>query len=142
MQALITDNSIDTSLFRQIFLQKLPSHVREILASISDETSLADLANIADKILVVKQQDPPALPTNMLTVPSTSNLQQQINLISARLDQLAKYPPHAPPRRRRRSRSKTSMLSRCWYHTRFGSKARKCVPPCDFHASGNVKANP
>ena len=142
MQALITDNSLDISLFRQIFLQKLPSHVREILASISDETSLADLASVADKILVVKQQDPPTLPTNMLTTSNTSNLQQQINLLSAKLDRLAKYSIQAPPRRRRRSRSRAYTGFRCWYHARFGNKAQKCVPPCDFHAAGNTKANP
>ena len=142
MQALLTDNFIDTSLFRQVFLQKLPSHVREILASISDETSLTDLASIADKILVVKQQEPPTLTTNTLTVSTTSSLQHQINLLSARLEQLAKYPSHTSPRRRRRSRSRATARSRCWYHTRFGSKARKCVPPCDFHAAGNATANP
>ena len=28
----------------------------------------------------------------------------------------------------------------CFFHQRYGSKARRCVPPCTFEVSGNARA--
>lgn len=141
MQALVTDSSIETGIFRQIFLQKLPPHVREILASISDETNLPNLASIADKILVVRKHEPSVATTSSISTPSNLDFQDQLNLLSARLDQLAKS-RSSSSRRAGRSKSRTRYKTRCWYHIRFGKRARKCIPPCDFHKSENPRANP
>lgn len=29
----------------------------------------------------------------------------------------------------------------CFFHRRFGNKARRCTPPCTFAASGNTNAD-
>lgn len=41
--------------------------------------------------------------------------------------------------KRRPMRPKADEPELCWYHSRFGPKARKCRPPCQW--SGNETAN-
>jgi hypothetical protein len=36
-----------------------------------------------------------------------------------------------------RQRSDTSL---CFYHAKFGSRAKKCLPPCSFRGTGNARA--
>ena len=35
---------------------------------------------------------------------------------------------------RQRSASPAPAFSLCWYHNRFGEKASKCVPPCNWNS--------
>jgi hypothetical protein len=142
MQALVTDSALETGIFRQIFLQKLPPHVREILASISDDTPLVNLASIADKILVVRKHELPSAVTSTIATSSHSDLQSQINSLTARLDRLVSLRSRSSSRRPARSRSRSRHSHRCWYHSHFGPRARKCVPPCDFNKPKNSEANP
>ena len=55
----------DDKFLRELFLQRLPSNVRMVLASTRDDTDIEDLAQLADKIVEV------ALP------PSVSNVSVQ-----------------------------------------------------------------
>jgi hypothetical protein len=142
MQTLVNDSSIETGIFRQIFLQKLPTHVREILASLSDELTLVNLASIADKILVIRKQEPRVANVNALEATSHLSLLDQISNLNARLDHLANSRSFSLSRRFGREKRKVRTKSRCWYHKRFGKKARKCIPPCAFHKSGNSPAKP
>ncbi len=52
IQQLLGDKVTDSSFLRELFLQRLPSHVRMVLAS-SDSPDLDKLAQLADKIVEV-----------------------------------------------------------------------------------------
>jgi hypothetical protein len=142
MQSLITDSSLESGIFRQLFLQKLPSNVREILASISDDTSLVNLASIADKILVVRRHELPVVATNSISSSPRLSLQDQINALAVRFDQIATSRSPSLSRTPASPKSKNKCQTRCWYHIRFGKHARKCIPPCDYKKSENFCAQP
>ena len=53
MQQLLGDTPTDGSLVRELFLQRLPTNVRMVLASARRDASLEELAYMADKIMEV-----------------------------------------------------------------------------------------
>ena len=57
MQQLLGDKAgaIDSSVLRELFLQRLPANIRMVLASSPDTTNLENLAQLADKIVEVIQ---------------------------------------------------------------------------------------
>ena len=139
----------DGKFLRELFLQRLPSNVRMVLASTRDDTAIEDLAQLADKIVEV------ALP------PSVSNVSVQpseLELLRTELATLTKVVNSLKLHRRSRSRSRSNSTSHrrspspagqprpptenndlCWYHQTFGDSARKCKPPCS--KSGNDQAS-
>eukprot|EP00794_Sanderia_malayensis_P011590 gene11590-biopygen9261 len=60
MQQLSGDNLLEKSIFKQLFLQRLPMNAQLILASTADRVPLDELAALADKILEA------ALPTHAI----------------------------------------------------------------------------
>lgn len=50
MQSLLGDNNISNTVFRQMWLDKLPPEIVRILAALTDEVDTQKLAIIADKI--------------------------------------------------------------------------------------------
>ena len=151
MQQLLGDGATDAddALVHELFLQRLPANVRVVLASAPDSASLAELAQLADRIV---EAAPPSIAG--VTAPTLQEVEQLRAEIS-RLTDLVTSRTHSRhrspiPRRRspsphRRHRSPTPRrslssgdLSPCWYHERFGSAARNCRPPCSM--SGNDQA--
>ena len=55
MQQLLGDKAgaMDSSVLRELFLQRLPANVRMVLASSPDTTNMENLAQLADKIVEV-----------------------------------------------------------------------------------------
>ncbi|XP_064475096.1 uncharacterized protein LOC135389062 [Ornithodoros turicata] len=155
MQQLLGDRatSLDASIVRELFLQRLPSNVRLILTS-SEGITLEALAQLADKIM-----DNMSLPMSAPALSSISSEQSELAKLRADLEKLtdlvttslrnprSRSPSPArtrnwtPQFRHRRSRSRPSDPNSnfCWYHATFGNRARKCTPPCWF--AGNGPAN-
>lgn len=160
-------NQITEPVLRNLWLQRLPTHAQEIL-SCMDDSNLVKLATAADKILDVNK------PSVVYAVNAISNknsqpndLAIQVNALSKRVEELfssfSKGHSKAPRGRsdspasnfqrdnrnqRQRSRYRTKEQvdkhPNCWYHHKFGNKARKCLKPCKFdfgqtnsHNSGN-----
>ena len=53
MQQLLGDRPPDEAFVHDLFLQKLPSNVRMVLASVRRDTTLTQLAQMADDIIEV-----------------------------------------------------------------------------------------
>ena len=55
MHQLLGDKAtgVDRSFMRELFLQRLPTNVRMVLASTADTATLQELASLADKIMEV-----------------------------------------------------------------------------------------
>ena len=95
-------------LFPHLFLRQLPQHVRAALAN-SPQLSAGNyrgLAEEADRVLLASRG--PVAPTLHLSAAVSSVGSKQ-----------------------RRSSS-----SLCYYHRKYGKKARSCVPPCTFDKPG------
>ena len=142
MQQLLGDKAeaMDPSLLRGLFLQRLPSNVRMILASTAKEASLTDLAEMADRVMEVISPSIATVATPQTT--EVKDLKAEVASLRRQLSDLK-----ATGRRRSTSRSKRRTQSRsrspsqprvCWYHRRFGDAARKCTPPCK---QGNDRAS-
>ena len=109
-------------LFVQLFLRQLPPPVRTALAN-SPLVATKDyrgLAEEADRILLATRQYSvqALLPTSAWTAPE----ELEDGAVAAVVD------------RRRRGGEL------CFYHRRFGTKAKRCVPPCAFPGQGNSSA--
>ena len=53
MEQLLGSDHLEESIFKQLCLQRLPHHVQTILASNRDQMKMAQLADLADKIIEV-----------------------------------------------------------------------------------------
>ena len=53
MRQLLGDSALEESILRELFLQRLPSSVRVVLASCSDTMDIQHLADLADRVLEV-----------------------------------------------------------------------------------------
>lgn len=143
MYQLLGDRAttFDTSLLRELFLQRLPAQVRMVLASAGD-LALPALAEMADNVLemaaptLAAVSSPPNTEVHQLReeVAELRNIVQQLSL------QLAQ------PRRRSGRSPSPAVRSRspdtsgvCWYHRRFGDRSTRCTTPCTY-AQGNDRA--
>ena len=146
MEQLLGQSAPDatTSTFlKELFLQRLPSTVRMVLASTRADTSLQELAILADKIMEI----PPPPPLLSHVSKEDAKLAAEVAQLKeevARLVQLVKTSGRSPSRGRSPARSFHRPPSRqpsprrtpdapsdlCWYHERYGAQARKCREPC------------
>ena len=129
MKSVVSGLAIDESLVRNRFLKSLPPHAQTILRVSGELDSLDELARHADLILAV-----PFVPVQT-SVSQVEQLQGQVEAMTQEIEKLRAGIPTKPPT----SRQKESRRMVCWFHTRFGNKARKCEPPCSFH-EGNERS--
>ena len=130
---------------RQLFLQRLPSNVRMVLASASDTTPITELASIADRIMEVAISNVPTPVTANISAVSPSSqvfdmekLHAEITCLKDEIKSLRRAARERSPRRRSPSPSSESSSTMCWYHQKFGPSTQKCRPPCSY--SGNALA--
>ncbi|XP_064479203.1 uncharacterized protein LOC135392419 [Ornithodoros turicata] len=152
MQQLLGDraSSLDESILRELFLQRLPNTVRMILTT-SSSVSLEALAEMADKMMDIAPPTVCAI-SPQPSAPSPSDFQELRDEVS-RLSGLvasslrfgrSRSPRHRSPRRgnfRRRTPSplqQSANPDECWYHQTFGDRARRCQPPCSRQGNGSV----
>ena len=129
------DDATDTDLFKELFLSRMPKETRAVLTAADPATSLDNLADMADRMFDCSQ---PAADPFPLPSPSVSEVQRLSEEVAAlRLRKVsrsssAKGGAPAPP---------TTPVSFCWYHARFGPRARACTPPCSYdQPAGNASA--
>ncbi|XP_071796370.1 uncharacterized protein [Asterias amurensis] len=159
MKQLLGENKLETSILRQLFLQRLPQNVHLILASSSDGLDLDQLAIIADKIVEVASPSPAIAACTIAAGSDTPSqafdakfdkLQAQINQLTTLMQGLVTGSQESRNSRSRdrsgnnkyrspsrQSRDVPRAGSECWYHWRFGDKATKCVKPCSYPDSNS-----
>jgi hypothetical protein len=135
-------NDDPETLKRALFLMNLPIDVRNIIVSQKIE-SLDELAEAADRVVDSKSV-------------STSQVMSSINLSDeyvahiktdrrtrAESNKPICKTPAGPKKSDNRAQTETNQFI-CYFHSRFGSNARRCAPDCIFSDlvkdSGNAKA--
>ena len=118
-----------------------------VLASIPSSTTLEELAKIADS--VVDATTTPGV--SGIHQASDSDLASQVQRLQLDVSSLRSQFTQPPPHSRRQSREQYQRPARdrtpsprpnsqlCYYHNRFGSRARKCASPCSW-SSPNTNA--
>ena len=146
MKQLLGDRVLEDSILRQLFVQRMPTNVQQILASSSSSLTITQVAELADRILAV------ASPTyvHALSAPTSNatsiqRLQEEVQRLTSQVNSLS-----LQLRERSRSRNRSTSANRskknssrsnspappsndngeCWYHQNYGDNARRCRPPC------------
>ena len=127
MEQLLGAKQLEDSIFKQLFLQRLPHHVQSILASSRDTMTVNQLSELADKILEVGSSSRPSVsavaaadsgsnPSSSPMPDHTDHMQRlsqqvekltfQVQSLTTQLDQQRGRPRNrGPPSHRNRSRS-------------------------------------
>ena len=140
MEQLLGDETAatDSAFVRELFLQRLPGNVRMVLASSPDDTTLEDLAQLADRMVEVSA--PPVASFTTDSSPGLDQLRAEVSRLADLVTSISARDRPSPRRRSPTPRRSPSPARRSvfWYHERFGTSARKCRPPCS--PSGNDPA--
>lgn len=140
----LASNHISDDVYKSLWLSRLPTEMQSILAASNE--NLDNLAKIADKIAEVV---PSSSNTFIHAAQNNSSLEQQVALLTQQVNELSNIvresrPRHKTPRfnnyrsKSRKSQDRDSQLSGvCFYHKRFGAKARKCTKPCNYTVPEN-----
>ncbi|GFQ95131.1 uncharacterized protein TNCT_41481 [Trichonephila clavata] len=122
---------ISEEMLKTLFIQRLPTHVQQILAISNDQ--LDKLAEMVDGVMTV------AASTSSIHVIDAENqdIKTMLMEISSRLSRLEtreRSSSCGPAGRfHRRSPSRESGAHKhCWYHRRFKKRSTKCRKPCSF----------
>ncbi|XP_038062312.1 uncharacterized protein LOC119732778 [Patiria miniata] len=166
MEQLLGNNTLEPAILKQLFMQRLPTNIQLILASTSD-VDIAQLAKLADKIVEVSPspaQACAAVPAPALVAavkPSAASelqlLQAQVEKLTAQMELLVRQNQYQHGRSRSRSRDQSqhrrdrsssasgdNPTDSCWYHWKYGDKARNCKEACNYtrnHSSNTAQGN-
>ncbi|BHF62573.1 hypothetical protein SprV_0200555500 [Sparganum proliferum] len=130
MRSLLGDMQVDDKFVKEMFLERLPADVQTILASGSQDLTVSQLAEMADRMIEVQRFQSPFV-AQISSLSSVSD--QLVKQVSAMADEMASLKIQLARLNssrscsRRRSRSRPRTADTCWYHTNFGVKARKPV---------------
>lgn len=139
---------IPSDFLKTIWTSRLPTSLQPIVAS-QTLLPLDDLAELADRVNDIAT---PAQHAVAATSSSTSPLEELTRQVAeltkqvSALTMAAKHRPRSRDRRQQRPRGRSpstrsqSSYKRhpiCWYHSKHGNQALKCVKPCDFKPTGN-----
>jgi len=145
----------DTTLLKRFFLKALPPLVQAVLAGTSI-TDLKDLSIIANNIMATQpiqgtHADPNSFRYPMMSMkedkPPQASSEEQITTLSAQISSLqmevnnlkslltTKRTTATSPKRGR-SNSRSRLL--CFYHQKFGDRARKCQLGCEWTGDRSV----
>lgn len=156
----LSNNSMDEKMLGQIWRQRLPQNVQQILAGAQEATSLADLAKMADSIQEVEKQRTVGAITAQSSIVSDTNaaiiaaiteLTKKVSALATANNGAVGNGSGRRSRSQYRSRAATPAPnsgtsnnaaanannenagpSQCWYHRMYANEARKCVQPCSF----------
>ena len=138
MQQLLGDKAgapdRDGTFLRELFLQRLPSNVRMVLASTDESLALDKLAELADKVMEVATPSVSAIATPQITTEveqlctEVTRLQELVKSLTTQARQRSTSNPRRSPNPARPRPAADPTL--CWYHQKFGEAAHKCRQPC------------
>lgn len=122
----LAGNNVADEILKEIWMQRLPSHIQTVL-QVSSE-NLDKLGILADNIASIVQ--PEILATSSRD--EIEVLRNEVQILKNELKQLnmQQKPRLNSPRNKPSSTSPTSNC--CWYHQKFGHRARRCQPPCSY----------
>lgn len=145
--------SVPEDFIRTIWSNRLPHNIQTVLAS-QPTHSLEQLADLADRIQELTSPcDVAASSSRGLHHSHASDeiaeLKKMVQHLTLKLEEHTRAScgstSRSRPRERRRSPSRQRNRSNssyknypvCWYHAKFGERARHCVKPCDYAKAGN-----
>jgi len=148
----------DPKLLTQVFLRKLPSTVRTIIAAQEDKLKIEELADLADKVYE-NLPSSSAVNATALSTATTSDDSARIDRLETLMErllvsQVSSQNHDSRSRQQHFQRSNTRPRSRsasrgrfnpngglCFYHWRFKNRATKCTSPCTWKTPSSQSKN-
>lgn len=140
---------------RTIWTNRLPKNIQTVLTT-QPTHSLDQLADLADRIQeitgpgchVASTSTPVAVSSSKTSNSEIAELRMMVERLESKLDQYTRAsrpqnrsrPQQRQPHSRSGSRSSSNYNRHpvCWYHWKYGSKARKCQKPCDYKTGNDT----
>lgn len=148
---MLSRGKLSEPVLRHIWKKALPATVRSAIAvreNLEKDAKLEDLAKLADNVL---QQSHEVSAVSLQDKNHDQTLLEEIRKLSMEVAELKQDRAHQPTRghfQRARQRSPSRQRYRtpprspsrphsphrptCYYHRRFGDRARRCTSPCSF----------
>lgn len=140
-----SSDTMSEKLIINLWMRRLPTMIQVSLKSIPNP-ELSTLLSTADNIYeVLRQERSTNISAISSNVTSSSNefsflveknrkLEHEISEIKQMISKLSfnnsENHSKSRPRSRSQSRNRNSKFDECWYHYKFGDKAKKCISPC------------
>ncbi|CAH2090992.1 unnamed protein product [Euphydryas editha] len=145
----LAGTSATEDLITQIWSNQLPINLQTVLIS-QPSHSLEQLADLADRVHELTISAQPCQHSEI------AELKQMVERLALRLEEHTQGRHRrnrkannyrSRPQQRNRSPSLQKLRSNssyrrypiCLYHSKYGSKAHRCIQPCDFNKPGNSK---
>lgn len=123
-EQLLDGTSSDHPLIREVFLQRLPGNVRQLLtATTTEETPLDELAQKADRLMDVPSHN---IGTIQHDTHNLATLHAELHDLKQTMAAFTKR-QNQPSAKKPQEETDNPSSNLCWYHRRFGYKARKCT---------------
>lgn len=138
----LAGTSASEEMLKPLWLRNLPPSMHAILSA-TEEKSLDKLAVVADRVHDIQQ--PVEVSAVSTSADRVSRLEAQIEALSTQVAELVKLQRSGQQQRQRSTRSRSASRGRradgglCFYHNRFGDKARKCEGQCSWDSSKDGK---
>ncbi|XP_060810362.1 uncharacterized protein LOC106143003 [Amyelois transitella] len=141
----LAGSEVPDDLLRTLWASRLPNSVQTIIAS-QARMKLDEVAELADQVLDAVSPNLQAAGVSTKHDSGSSEiaaLTRQVEALADKVDRMSRSKSRTRQSSSRRGRS-TSTRSHsnyrkfptCWYHYKFGDKAKRCVKPCDY--TGNA----
>ena len=149
MKTTLGQHKIVESILRRLWMEKFPSIITQILAPMVGYLSLDQLADSADKIFPneangIKQVHTPT-DREEPRMKVIATLQKQIEELQLTMRSRPGSPSlfHQNNKGRPCSSNQRRHGDRdiCYFHNKFGSRARKCQPPCKIKTEPEKRHN-
>ncbi|GBM36663.1 hypothetical protein AVEN_221937-1 [Araneus ventricosus] len=129
MKSLASDR-ISTELLKSLWMKRLPIQIQQILSVSGD--NLQALSKMADSIFEISKDDLVASVSDNFQSSDVNKFENRLAAIENRLSRLE-------VRRRSLSRGSTEVRGTkqrkyCWWHFKFGNRAKRCEQPCTFNS--------
>lgn len=152
LSGLAGDN-VPEDFIKTIWTSRLPRSIQTVLAGQPASTPIDELADLADRINEIAPASPmvaaaaastsQAIPGSVLSdlTREIAELRKQFQNFSSGSNtgsnngrSRSRTRQQSRNRSRTRSQSNYRKFPLCWYHTKHGEKAHRCVRPCDYKA--------
>lgn len=140
----LAGSDVSDELMRPLWSNRLPTYLQTVIAMQPEEAKLDNLAQMADKVFEVTPHACLSVSAaSTSSVPASTKLdelERKIDGLAGAVEALTmqqgrsrrSQPQDVSRKRRSRSRSRDHFGRECWYHWKYGEKADRCVPPCEY----------
>ncbi|BHF84689.1 hypothetical protein SprV_0902784000 [Sparganum proliferum] len=118
---------VDDKFAKEMFLERLPADVQTILASGSQDLTVSQLAEMADRMIEVQRFQSPSVAQISSSSSVNDHLVKQVSAMADEMASLKIQLARLTSSRscsRRRSRSRPRTANTCWYHTNFAETGK------------------